>query len=740
MSRVLSLSAVLVLPACNEVNPLYTTTELYSATVASTSTSDASSTGGSTETTSAGSSSTGVPVNCGDGEPDPGEQCDDGAQNGDHSACKSDCTVQVCGDGSVGPGEDCDDAASNADDAACKSDCTVQTCGDGALGAGEACDDGPNNADDAACKADCTVQVCGDGFVGPGEGCDAGPNNADDALCKANCVAQACGDGDVGPGEGCDDGNPVDGDGCSACVLDSCGDGVFQMGEACDDGDADPDDGCTPMCTLPTCGDEFVQPSLGEACDDGIANSDGGACTQACQVAVCGDGLVRVGVETCDDAAFNGLLGACSATCVAAACGDGVLQMHEGCDDGNTVSGDGCRSDCALEVALTQGFYHTCALVDGDELRCWGRGTYGQLGYGSTMHLGDQPGELPTPVVDLGQHAVLSLASSQNSNCAVLDDATLRCWGGNDSGQLGINNTAKIGDQPGEMPPDATPLGEPAAAVVSNNLSFCTRTVSDSVRCMGLNQYGNLGLGVTSSLGDNPGEMPAGATPVGLIPQLLAGGGNHFCAGEAAGEVRCWGRNHAGQLGYGDTEDRGDQPGELPTPAVDVGGEVVVQLAVGSTSTCALLVSGAVRCWGGNDLGQLGYGDTTDRGDGPGELPTPDLDLGGPAVRLGLGLTTSCALMADRQVRCWGRNVYGQLGVGSTEPIGDQAGEMPPAVTPLGGDVLALFVGPAHNCALLVGGDVRCWGLNNYGQLGIGSLANLGDDEAVLSVPPVLFE
>ena len=93
---------------------------------------------------------------------------------------------------------------------------------------------------------------------------------------------------------------------------------------------------------------------------------------------------------------------------------------------------------------------------------------------------------------------------------------------------------------------------------------------------------------------------------------------------------------------------------------------------------CALLESGAVRCWGGGQQGGLGYGDTADVGDELGEMPPPDLALGGAASAIAAGGFHACALMSDGAIRCWGFGGYGQLGYGDTATIGDEPGEMPP--------------------------------------------------------------
>ena len=259
----------------------------------------------------------------------------------------------VCGDGEVDPGEGCDDGAENGDDKACKSDCTANVCGDGFVGPLEGCDDGAENGDDKACKADCTANVCGDGALGPGEGCDDGANNGDDQACKLDCTANVCGDGSKGPGEGCDDGNEMDNDECTnACAVATCGDAIESVSEACDDGNAVDTDLCTTACTDATCGDGFAQAVAGEACDDGANNGDQADCTSSCAAASCGDGLVHnlgSGTEECDNGANNGPGQLCNGACVLNVCGDGDPSPAEACDDGGLVNGDGCDQNCLLE-------------------------------------------------------------------------------------------------------------------------------------------------------------------------------------------------------------------------------------------------------------------------------------------------------------------------------------------------------------------------------------------------------
>ncbi len=116
-------------------------------------------------------------------------------------------------------------------------------------------------------------------------------------------------------------------------------------------------------------------------------------------------------------------------------------------------------------------------------------------------------------------------------------------------------------------------------------------------------------------------------------------------------------------------------------PTVDLGtGRTVLSVTAGMEHTCALLDSGDVKCWGDNTHGQLGLGDTAHRGDGAGEmgdsLPTVDLGTGRTAVSIAAGSFHTCALLDTGNFKCWGFNVFGQLGLGDAASRGDDPGEM----------------------------------------------------------------
>jgi alpha-tubulin suppressor-like RCC1 family protein len=190
--------------------------------------------------------------------------------------------------------------------------------------------------------------------------------------------------------------------------------------------------------------------------------------------------------------------------------------------------------------------------------------------------------------------------------------------------------------------------------------------------------------------------------------RAIAAGHGHACALIEDGTVRCWGFNDQGQLGSGDTQARA-----VPTQVPGLHG--VVQLALAENSSCALLADGTARCWGWNLRGQIGGGRTEQ----PRTAPAPVPGLSG-AVQIALGESHGCARLRDETVRCWGDNSAGEVGDSSgtrrtaaTVVIDPQSGG------PLTG-VTSLALGMSHSCALMKDATVRCWGLDNLGQLGTG--------------------
>jgi alpha-tubulin suppressor-like RCC1 family protein len=176
-------------------------------------------------------------------------------------------------------------------------------------------------------------------------------------------------------------------------------------------------------------------------------------------------------------------------------------------------------------------------------------------------------------------------------------------------------------------------------------------------------------------------EQASSASRAAQAGRLDSGGG-HTCMVFGNGTVHCWGFDNTGQLGYGNTETIGDDETAASAGPVDLGGHRAIAVATGNFHTCALLDDGTVRCWGQGAFGQLGYGNPGSIGDNETPAAAGPVDLGGhKATAITAGAFHTCALLDDGTVRCWGRNNFGQLGYGNTENIGDD--ETPASVGPV---------------------------------------------------------
>jgi len=240
---------------------------------------------------------------------------------------------------------------------------------------------------------------------------------------------------------------------------------------------------------------------------------------------------------------------------------------------------------------------------------------------------------------------------------------------------------------------------EAITAISAGGAQSCALTGAGGVKCWGWNSYGQLGDGTTTDR-----SIPGYVT--GLTSGVVAISGSSVpCALTTTGGVKCWGYNYSGQLGDGTTTNR-----SVP---VDVSGLTsgVVAISAGSAHTCALTSAGAVKCWGNNDHGELGDGTTTDR-----SIPVDVTGLGNGVVAISGGYSHTCALTSAHGVKCWGYNYYGQIGDGTTTQR-----LAPVDVSGLASGLVAISVGGFHTCALTSAGALKCWGLNDSGQLGEGT-------------------
>lgn len=436
------------------------------------------------------------------------------------------------------------------------------------------------------------------------------------------------------------------------------------------------------------------------------------------------------------------LTGPNPATDAGSICGDGLIVTPEQCDDGNSNSADGCSADCRWEtIRIVAGGQQSCAVGANGVAKCWGDNSFGELGLGDTRSRGirstDMGDALPSVWIERDRQ-VRDLVQGHRHACAVLDDGVVRCWGANFSG---IRNAEVFLD-----------FGQPPLAITAGAFHTCVVFVDGVLVCWGYNGYGQLGVGDGRDrdpfTGADASDMNAVEFGQSTQATAVAAGGNHTCAIVTGGAVRCWGKNDVGQLGLGNMDNRGEQPDDMnpSVSTVDLGnGRRATSLAAGDAHTCAILESGAVKCWGYNAAGQLGLGDFRNRGGASGQMGDllPEVDLGGvPAVALALGDLHTCVLLADGRVDCWGGNADGQLGRGDSQTRatpGVIAGQSLAVDLGSGQRVRSIRAGTRHNCSLLESGAVKCWGYNAAGQLGIGSQLARGDQPGQMGdlLPPI---
>lgn len=369
-------------------------------------------------------------------------------------------------------------------------------------------------------------------------------------------------------------------------------------------------------------------------------------------------------------------------------------------DDGQL--GDGTNTNRSTPVAvvgltggvtrLAAGSNYTCAIIAAGGMKCWGANYYGQLGDGTIDNHN-------TPVAVLGlSGGVMALAASVGGGghtCALLTGGGLKCWGYNYWGQLGdgtIQNRLN--------PVDVTGLASGVSAIATGYGFTCALTSTGGAKCWGANASGQLGDG---TLQDH--WVPMDVIGLGGSVTLLSAGGEHTCAVMSTGGVKCWGENWIGALGNGNNTDS-----STPVDVVGLTGGVTL-LDVGYSHTCIWVTDGYVKCWGSNDHGELGDGSTL-----ASNSPVDVIGLEGSFISLSAGAGHTCALNAARQARCWGFNGFGQVGDGAIVQR-----STPLEVIGLASGALKLAAGDYNTCVITASGGVKCWGVNQAGQLGDGT-------------------
>jgi alpha-tubulin suppressor-like RCC1 family protein len=265
------------------------------------------------------------------------------------------------------------------------------------------------------------------------------------------------------------------------------------------------------------------------------------------------------------------------------------------------------------------------------------------------------------------------------------------------------------------------------------------------VSCWGSNDKGQLGLGHDLCVGNLCAPDIVGldlGDAAGKVEQVAAGV-LHTCVRLATpvDNVMCWGYRAHGRLGYGDQDaEMAGIPSAAERGLVKLGARTAIDISVGEGFTCVVLDDHNARCWGQNNQGQLGQGDILSRGDSDETTPDriPDIALGVAISKIRCGYEHVCALTSDQTVLCWGRNDEGQLGYGNTVNVGAVSPPIDAGAVDLGAAAIDLAVGKKHTCALLDTSEIKCWGAADDGQLGYGD-EQIGDRATPASVGGVPF-
>lgn len=374
------------------------------------------------------------------------------------------------------------------------------------------------------------------------------------------------------------------------------------------------------------------------------------------------------------------------------------------------ISGDPLGPTVAFSPATVfAGNEFSCAAGPDQRVRCWGANPRGQLGDGTTLdHISPARVGGDLPFVTLGIHG------QGNHACALTVDGEAWCWGENDFGQLGTGST-----DPSTMPVRV------ATDVRFRTISAgwrmtCAVSTTDEAWCWGRGSWGQMGNGtlahrLTPSLVDGDHRFAT----------VKAGTNNLVCGLTLEGEVWCWGLGILGALGRTAPEQCTLNALTLPcarTPGPVTGHRSFVDIAVGNTFACAVESSGTLWCWGANGSGQLGVTGITPCSTNPNLSGVPctvepvAVALSG-IVRASAGDGHACAVDTDGRGFCWGRNRFGELGNGEVNTVRST----PVAVA--GNHIFrTISAGTNHTCGSDTDGTIFCWGVNDRGQIGDGTL------------------
>ena len=375
------------------------------------------------------------------------------------------------------------------------------------------------------------------------------------------------------------------------------------------------------------------------------------------------------------------------------------------------VAAAGAQAPPFVLDSITAGADHACGLTPQHAAWCWGSNADGQLGNPAvtapcTAGGGSEPCSTK-PVKVASGVPFASISAGHGFTCALSTSGVAYCWGANRFGQLGIGSQV-----PSARPAKVGIEGVAFQSISAGDTHACAVTMGGVAYCWGSNAGGKLGAGGTSG-----GHTVPALVGGHVAFRSVSAGFYHTCALTRDGVAWCWGRNEQGELGNA-PRGQSSVPSRVPAAAAFR----LVHAAAQFDYTCGVDASGALRCWGADCFGQLGVDSLLEQCGAP---PMPCRTKPAPVHATGSFRTVSaefshtCALTAEGAVLCWGDNNAGQLGSGNS-------GDRNSVPTAVGGAQVyrALAAGKEFTCVITAQGAAQCWGLNTLGQLGSGDLAN----------------
>lgn len=498
-------------------------------------------------------------------------------------------------------------------------------------------------------------------------------------LVAAGCGGKVVVDGAADDSTSSSTSTSTSGSGASGSGTSSSGTG----GDACDGVQCNtPPSTCYELIGSCSQGACTYAPTTGGACDDGDACTTGDTCASG----ICGGSVLACSTPPANECLSSTTLRQYAATGICAVGACDYLPADTTCIQGCSA---GACLKVPVSVTLAAGESQTCAIVSGG-LHCWGLNSFGGLGDGTT-----NGSSVPVGVVGLASGVAAVGVANGYFSCALTTSGAVLCWGLNSNGSLGDGTAIDS-----LVPVPVAGLASGVVALSTGSLHACAVTAAGVVTCWGSNGSGQLGNSAFLST-----SLPVDVKGVSSVVAVGAGEG-HTCALTSTGAVKCWGTNDAGQLGNGTTF-------KSSTP-VDVIGlqSGVVAIAAGAYHNCAVLVGGGLKCWGYGSAGQLGAGSQQSS-----SIPLDVANLSSPVASVAVGASHTCAILTSGAVKCWGYNEYGQLGSGSPGGIS----VVPLDVVGLSSAATVAALGLVHTCVGLADGKVACWGGNGVGQLGNGS-------------------